>query len=520
MERKMSDGQKSLIDSTRKDQKDFEGNRVLRQIFQELERDEAKFEFLAYMQHHYSLPGEYIERTIAYYKKQKPSTAAYYSYLDNQDENVYIDLFDMRSEQQIKKDAVQERRIEEKLKEVGRTFKPLTEEEKARSGHNYTIDELSIDEAIEMIDIYERRESGWGSKKAAELALDAGLIEEAIRINERREWFKEAGEIAESEGMLERALEEYELAKEYDFNIHVMAGQVAVKIANKKRDARKGFFSIGSRKYNAEEKKYLEKAVNHFVQDSNWNDTAVELAEQILSVEQQVKVYLECHGPYEAITYAAEKKAYTAALEICEDHGFYDVGLGIATKVGNKKKAVLYGKILALREHGDDVDDLERAIEKVKNRSEKETMNYVQSRLSIDSSEETQDPRTEQAYRENERVRSGISNGLAYAKRVTYEIRDAFLAEGAFEAIKTLCGVDTTSQLVKKAAAVVLTATGLSSPYAAYHMYSTLQQPETSQVVAEAPKLEYAQIQEVNPTTQTMQYTIKEVKTMRRGCSH
>src|SRR3989338_754088 len=275
MERKMSDGQKSLIDSTQKDQKDFEGNRVLRQIFQELERDEAKFEFLAYMQHHYSLPGEYIERTIAYYKKQKPSTAAYYSYLDNQDENVYIDLFDMRSEQQIKKDAVQERRIEEKLKEVGRTFKPLTEEEKARSCHNYTIDELSIDEAIEMIDIYERRESGCGSKKAAELALDAGLIEEAIRINERREWFKEAGEIAESEGMLERALEEYELAKEYDFNIHVMAGQVAVKIANKKRDARKGFFSIGSRQYNAEEKKYLEKAVNHFIQDRNWKDTAV-----------------------------------------------------------------------------------------------------------------------------------------------------------------------------------------------------------------------------------------------------
>ena len=119
-------------------------------------------------------------------------------------------------------------------------------------------------------------------------------------------------------------------------------------------------------------KKYLEKAVNHFIQDRNWKDTAVELAEQILSVDQQVKVYLECHGPYEAITYAAEKKAYTAALEICEDHGFYDVGLGIATKVGNKKKAVLYGKILALQEHGDDVDDLERAIEKVKNRSEKD----------------------------------------------------------------------------------------------------------------------------------------------------
>ncbi len=501
----------------KKEQKRFDGNRVLREILQELDREEARFSFLGAMQLRYALPGEYVERTIEYYKKHNPTDAAFYAYLDRQNEYEYLELFAMKSEHHAREEMIMQKRIEKRLNEVRREYAPLTQEEQKKNRTDYNFEELSIEEAIERIDIYERRGDGWGASEAAKIALKIDLPEEAIRIHERRKDFKDAAEIAESEGLLERALEDYEL----DRFEHARAGQVARRIANEKRDARikrKRFSFLSKTEYNKEEKKYLKRAVQNFARDSNWHDSAFELAESIYSIEERVRLHDECEGPYNALEYAITQKAVTMALEICDNHGFYEYGLLIATQAAQKKKAATYGKIIALKQYGDNKYTLEEEIEKANKRTDQETVQYVASLLGEEIPEDKRF-RKKDGTAKYEPIAKGVESTaeaiVNYSRKYVHDLIDRIIVEGAHEAIKEALGVKTTGQLIKKAVAVVLTATSLSSPYAAYHLYNTSQQSETSQVVSEAQKPE---VQEVNPTTQTVQYKTKEVKTIQRGC--
>ncbi len=524
----MSTGVKKHLDGIREAQKSFEGNKVLREVFNELDNEEAKYSFLGSIQQIYSLPREYVERTITYYKKHDPKTAAFYAYLDRKDEWEYMELFEARSEKTIKKEARKQRQIEKRLKEAEREYYPLTEEEQRKSKEEYNSKELSIDEAVQLIDIYERRKDGWGAAKAAEIAQSLGLVDEGIKINVRRRWFKEAAKIEEEIGLLEQAMNDYDLDNEHD-----KAGQIALRIADEKRNRRGGLLRLlGSKEYNNEEKKYVVKAIEYLSRDSDWHDTALELAEQVLSLEKRIDLNIECRGPYDGVGYAIDRNAIDRALEICENHRFYDMGLYIATKTGNKKKAAVYKKIIALKEHGDDVYELEKAIERANKRTDEETMRYVEEELktqaralgcSVPDEEEIEREAQEKHKKRRESGDNVVERCITYATKRFYEIRDAFVAEGMFEAIKFSCGVDTTGQLARKAAVAVLTATGLSSPYAMYQLYNAPQAevaPSAYEIAAEPPKYEPAryEVQQKYEAAKVITKQAAQTQKMTRGC--
>ena len=115
-------------------------------------------------------------------------------------------------------------------------------------------------------------------------------------------------------------------------------------------------------------------------------------------------------------------------------------------------------------ENGDNLRTLENALVKANEKSDAREKNRSGTYNCITQAEE--------------RIEEKISKGISYSRKLLYDIRDAFVAEGAFEAIKFACGVDTTGQLIKKAGFAVVAATGISSPFAAYQVYTTAQQPE------------------------------------------
>lgn len=518
---RMFEDVKKSLKRVKDEQKEFEGNSTLRQVLRELDREEARYDLLCTMQYTYSLPREYIDKTIAYYRRKKPSTAAFYSYVQWQNEEEYIELFETKSEERIKKEAEKQRRVEKRLQEVKRDLSRVTLEEERLARSAYNIEDHSIDDTIQLIDIYERMGD---HKEAATIAEKIGLTEEAIRINERRKWFTKAAEIAEREGMLERALEDFELDNKY-----VRAGEVAVRIANEKRAARKSILSclFGNQEYSTEEKKYIERAVENFAKDDGWHDTALELAEQVYPLERLIELYDECKGPYETIDFAMRKQAFGSALKVCENHGFYEIALGIATKAGNKKKAALYKKIIALKEHGDDAYNLEKAIEKIDRRTDEETLQYVEGKLrtqaralgySVPNNEETEREAQEKHKKRRESGYNIVERGITYATKRLCDIRDAFVAEGAFEAIKFACGVDTTGQLARKAAVAVLTATGLGSPYAMYQLYNASQvetAPSAYEITAEPQKYE---VQQKYEAAKAMTTQATQTQKISRGC--
>ncbi len=504
----LSDLVKERFAEMRAKREQFTATTELREVLPQLYTDEARATLIETLAYKYNIPSEYVQQAVNHYIATDNGKAQWLTYLETNNEKEFVQVgkqlgWKIRKEfdeQDAKRDAIQGR--------VAKPTRNLSSEEYELAKKEIDVTQLETDEALYIIDLWEQINR---IEEAANGALQIGVPILAIDIYERHGMYLEdAAKRAEQAGMLERAINDYEASSKYE-----KAGEIAENLATQKRTERQKTRGIQSMLYEAladsytpEEKKLIERAITNY-EKAGWTEQAVSLAERINDPERVVSIYENAGKAEDAAEYALKKGMTKKFLEICEKEGHYEVAEGIAKETQQKDRALLYEKIDAIIKYGHNMDlykerkqfflDLESMTAESSN-NDKES----------DAKGERRSKRTEQE--------RGEQDVLNYCRRRISELRDCILVEGTFEAIKMACGVDTTAQLVKKAATVVLTVTGLSSPYAVYQMYNTSQQPETSQVAYEAPKPKYVQTQEVSPTTQTAQYETKEVKTMRKGC--
>ncbi len=510
----LSDVVKERFAEMRAKQQEFTATAELREVLPQLYTDEARAALIETLAYQYNIPNGYIQQAVNHYIATDNSNAKWLTYLDTNSESAFVAVeeqlgWKIRKEsddQRAKRDAIQAR--------VAKPTRDLSSEEYDLARKEIDITKLETDEALYIIDLWEQTNR---IEQAAEAARKIGVPVLGVEIYERRGYFEDAAQTAEQAGMLERALQDYEAC-----NNHGQAGQVAEKVATQKRTERQKSKGIQSMLYEAvagaytpEEQKIIERAITNY-EKAGWVEQAVSLAEKINNSERVISIYENAGKAEAAAEYALKKGMTKKFLEICEKEGHYEIAEGIAKETQQKERAQLYEKVDAIIKYGHDMDlyrerrqfflDLESMTAEAGNNDEEG-----------DGKEERKNKT-----REQKRGEQGI---LTYCKRRIAELRDCILVEGTYEAIKTLCGVDTTGQLIQKMTMPAISLMGLVGSCTTYIAHDE-PKPEAPQIVYESREQiptppDIAVEEKYPPQKVPVTYQTQKIEQkITRGCSH
>ncbi|MBI5002915.1 hypothetical protein HZC31_05990 [Candidatus Woesearchaeota archaeon] len=470
----LSDVVKERVAEMRTNREIFTATAELREVLPQLYTDEARAELIYDLAHKYNLPNGYIEQAVNYYVAECSGRAARLAYIDSYDEDVFLRI-EEKVWQEIKKrpdeQAARRKAIQDS---VAKPERELTSKEYDIARSDRDISALSIEEALDVIDILEQSRR---TDQAADAAMKIGIPHLAVEIYERRGYFEDAAQTAEQAGMLERALNNYEADSKWE-----KAGEVAEKLATQKRAERQKRAGIQSIIYEAvagsytpDEKNLIERAITNY-EKARWVEQAVTVAEKMNDPERVVHIYENARKAEDAAEYALKKGMTRKFLEICEKKGHYEIAEGIAKETQQKDRAQLYEKVDAIIKYGHNMD-LYKERKQFFLGLESMTAGVGNNDDEGDVKGERRSNTTEPQRREH-----GVLN---YCRRRVDELRDCILVEGGYEAIKALCGVDTTGQLIRKMAMPAISLMGLVGSCTTYIAHDE-QKPETPQIVYES----------------------------------
>ena len=512
----LSDVVKERFAEMRANQKIFTATTELREVLPQLYTDEARAELIHTLALKYRLPTGYVEQAVNHYITKDNGKAKWLTYLDTNSESAFVAVEEQlgwkirkeSDEQRAKRDAIQAR--------VAKPTRDLSSEEYELARKEIDVTQLEIDEALYIIDLWEQTNR---IEQAAEGAIKIGVPNLAIEIYERHGMYLEdAAQTAEQAGMLERALSNYEADSKWE-----KAGEIVERLVTQKRRERQKNKGIQSMLYEAvagsyapDERNLIERAITNY-EKAGWVEQAVSLAEKINNPERVISIYENAGKAEAAAEYALSKGMTRKFLEICEKEGQYEIAERIAKETQQKDRAQLYEKVDAIIIHGNNMDvykewkellNVERIRAESKNNDKEE--NVGQKR------------REEENTPENHYTQTGVLN---YCKRRISELRDCIVVEGGYEALKMMCGVDTTSQLIRKMATPAISLMGLVGSCSAYVAHDE-QKPEAAQMVYESkeqiPPAPIIAIEEKyeNPTISEKYQANSTQQKITRGCSH
>ncbi len=177
------------------------------------------------------------------------------------------------------------------------------------------------------IEIYEKFGHG---RKAAELAQEAGLTERAIEIYETFGHSRKAAELAQKTGMTEKAIELYEIVGEYD-----QAARLAYKIGKNRRTVElyKKHYACGQeiRRFRYATRRHDKKLIRV--------KTEVQLALEAGLTEEAIEIYEAAYYHENAARLAERMGKLESAMEIYEKNGILPDAARIADKLGMPERA-------------------------------------------------------------------------------------------------------------------------------------------------------------------------------------